>query len=84
MKKDLHNIALNIFCFCLQNHVTLKDEWIPRDESVADRYSKMFDFDDWCISDDCFQFFNKKWGPYDVDLFAVSNNFKIRKFFSKY
>jgi hypothetical protein len=76
---------LNIFCFCLQNRVTLKVEWIPRSENVvADRYSKIFDFDDWCISDDIFHFFNKKWGPYDVDLFADCNNFKIRKFFSKY
>lgn len=44
----------------------------------------MYDYDDWSISDTVFQFFNNKWGPYDVDLFADCNNFKVTKFFSKF
>lgn len=78
MKKDLHNIAWNIFCFCIRNRTTLKVGWTPRGENYgADGYSKTFDFVDWDISDNIFNFFfNRKWGSYDIDLFADCNNFK--------
>lgn len=85
MKKSLHDIAINIFSNCIQNQILLEAEWIPRSENeVADYFSKMYDYDDWSISDTVFQFFNNKWGPYDVDLFADCNNFKVTKFFSKF
>jgi hypothetical protein len=85
MKKDLHDIACKIFFFCTENHVSLEVEWISRDQNfVADFYSKLFDFDDWSISDVIFQFFSQKWGPYDIDLFADSKHHKVNKFFSKF
>lgn len=65
MKKSLHDIAINIFSNCIQNQISLEVEWIPRSENeVADYLSKMYDYDDWSISDTVFQFFNNKWGPY--------------------
>lgn len=58
MKKDLHDIACKIFFFCIKNHITLEVEWIPRDQNnEADCYSKIFDFDDWSVSDVVFNFF---------------------------
>lgn len=85
MKKSLHDIAINIFSICIQNQISLEFERIPRSENeVAYYFSKMYDYDDWSISDTVFQFFNNKWGPYDVDLFAGCNNFKVTKVFSKF
>ena len=47
MKKDLHELALEIFYFCIKKSICLKIEWIPRNlNTVADEYSRIFDFDD--------------------------------------
>jgi hypothetical protein len=36
----------------------LEVEWIPREQNqTADAYSKVFDYDDWRISDKFFDFF---------------------------
>jgi ribonuclease HI len=85
MKLDLHELALDIFSLCIRNRMSLDIEWVPRDEnSIADSFSKLFDFDDWSVSENIFQFFNAKWGPYDIDIFADYNNFKVEKFYSKF
>ena len=45
MKKDLHELALEILYFCIKKSIYLKIEWIPRNlNTVADEYSRIFDF----------------------------------------
>ena len=85
MKPDLHNLATYIFNLCIKYNTTLEVEWVPRDQnSLADWYSKIFDFDDWSVSNTHFVYFNKRWGPFDCDLFADYNNNKVKVFYSRY
>lgn len=85
MNSELQDIAIDIFNFCLKFSISLEVEWIPRNQNqIADIYSKIFDFDDWFVSDLYFNYFNKAWGPYTCDLFADSNNRKLANFYSPY
>lgn len=43
----------------------------------------VFDFDDWGVSDKVFHFFNKKWGPFEIDRFADSRNKKLKFFYAE-
>lgn len=75
MKLDLPNLAMEIFYFCTENSMCLKIEWIPRTlNTTADQYRKIFDFDDWSLSDRIFHYFNKILGPFSLDRFANSDN----------
>jgi hypothetical protein len=57
--------------------------WIPREQNqTADAYSKVFDYDDWSITDKYFDFFNKLWGPFTCDVFADTMNHKKNYIFS--
>jgi ribonuclease HI len=43
---------------CIRKNISLEVEWIPREQNqTADAYSKVFDYDDWSISDKFFDFF---------------------------
>ena len=85
MKSELHDLAIDIFNLCLRNSISLEADWVPREENLlADAYSKVFDFDDWAVSDLYFDFINKKWGPFTCDVFADANNHKLPIFFSPY
>ena len=85
MKPELQNISLHIFHLCLSYNILLEVEWIPRDENCeADFLSKMFDFDDWGVSQNIFDFFNKLWGPFTCDTFADNKNKKVSVFFSRF
>ena len=85
MKPELQNISLHIFHLCLSYNILLEVEWIRRDENFeADFLSKMFDFDDWGISQHIFNFFNKLWGPFTCDTFADNTNKKVSIFFSRF
>ena len=78
---ELQDLAMDIFNMCLRNSISLEVEWVPREENqVADFYSKVFDYDDWSVSDRYFNYFNKIWGPFSCDVFADSNNFKVQTF----
>ena len=51
MKKDLQEIALQIYHFCTQYEISLTVNWIPRSEiEKADYISKMIDVDDWEVT----------------------------------
>lgn len=52
--------------------------------TVADELSKMYDYDDWGVSDKIFECFNKMWGGYTCDLFADSKNTKVKKIYSRF
>ena len=85
MKKDLHDLSMNIFELCVKNQIDIDIHWIPRSENViADDISKVFDFDDWGTSQEFFDFLNEMWGPFTVDRFASFNNFKCDRFYSKF
>ncbi|CAC5384810.1 unnamed protein product [Mytilus coruscus] len=85
MNAELQVLAIEIFNLCVQNSISIEIEWVPREENkIADFYSKIFDFDDWHISDIHFKYFNSLWGPFTCDVFADSNNNKVPMFFSPY
>ena len=77
MRPELQNISLHIFHLYLSYNILLEVERIPRDENLeTDFLSKMFDFDDWGISQNIFNFVNKLWGPFTCDTFADNKNKK--------
>lgn len=84
-KVVLQELAKRIFDTAIEGQFTLEVAWIPRELNVeADSFSKTFDWDDWGISDHVFQFFNNKWGPYQVDRFADASNKKVDVFYSRF
>ncbi|VDI24888.1 Hypothetical predicted protein [Mytilus galloprovincialis] len=81
MNSELQVLAIEIFNLCVQNNISIEVEWVPREENkLADFYSKIFDFDDWQISDIHFKYFNNLWGPFTCDVFADFNNNKRFQF----
>lgn len=69
------------FCLSLSRNIYFSVAWVPREQNVeADLVSKVFDFDDWAVSNHIFSFFNTVWGPYRCDIFASCNTFKVNKF----
>ena len=84
-KKLLHELSLSIFSICIKNGISLDIQWIPRDKnSRADEISRIFDYDDWGVSQNFFQFIDDMFGPHTVDRFADLNNKKIEIFSSKF
>jgi hypothetical protein len=85
MKPELQDITLYMFHMCISNNIVLEMEWIPRDDnSYANYISKLFDFDDWGVCKNVFDYFNLLWGPYTCDRFADNNNRKVTLFNPKY
>lgn len=84
-KRDLHKIAVSVFCFCKEHEICVFPEWIPREfNQYADQISKNIDFDDWRISREFFCFVDQIWGPHSVDRFASSENAHLSRFNSKF
>jgi len=84
-KKHLHEIALDIFKFCLQKNIKLTPQWIPREQNqFADLLSKVNDTDDWGIDFNSFSSLNRKYGPFTVDRFANEINKRVSVFNSKF
>ena len=82
-KPHLNTIAKDIFCLTSAHGIRLSVEWIPRTlNQKADYYSKIVDFDDWCVSNDCFRAIDSRWGPFTVDCFASYANTKLPRFLS--
>lgn len=47
MISKLQDIAWSIFQICVKNSISIKVNWIPRDENIfGDEISKMIDYDD--------------------------------------
>ena len=83
MRKDLHIIAIRIFQLCVDHHIELDIQWIPRTEiEKADYISRMIDIDDWQITQSCSNYLDSVWGKHTVDCFANYYNKKISRFFS--
>ncbi|XP_013410234.1 uncharacterized protein LOC106173608 [Lingula anatina] len=84
-KVHLQTLALNIFNFCVENDIILQIKWIPRTQNAkADFISKIIDTDDWEVTENFFNFMNKKWGSYTIDRFANYENTKVTRFNSKF
>ena len=85
MKKELDDLAIKIFQCCAENQISLDIQWIPRsDLEKADYISRIVDIDDWQISNSCFEYIEKLWGPHTVDCFANYYNKTVEKFFSRF
>ena len=71
MKKELHDLAIKIFQCCAEYQISLDIQWIPRsDLERVDCISRIVDVDDWQITNLCFEYIEKLWGPHTVDCFA--------------
>ena len=85
MVKELQDIALSIFLFTSQRQIHLNVPWLPRDQnSQADFFSKIVDFDDYSLHDEVFFHLESLWGPHSVDRFACSYNAKLPRFNSRF
>ena len=84
-KPHLNTIAKDIFCLTSAHGIRLSVEWIPRTlNQKADYYSKIVDFDDWCVSNDYFRAIDSRWGPFTVNYFASYGNTKLPRFYSRF
>ena len=84
-KEYLHDIALEIYLYCLKHNIKIELQWIPREENyTADFYSKFNDSDGWGVDRETFHEINKHFGPLSVDRFADDRNAKLKKFNSKF
>jgi hypothetical protein len=85
MIRELHQLAMDIYAACVRHAIKLELQWISRElNSVADGYSKIFDFHDWDVSDRIFNLCQNRWGTFTCDLFADSKNKKVKKIYSKF
>ena len=85
MRSVLQMVAYEIFTYCLENHIDLHIEWIPRAlNRQADFISKIRDCDDWQTTRELFDELNSIWGPHTVDCFSSSCNNKVDKFYSRF
>ena len=77
MKKDLNSLATAIYKLCLEHAIDITLEWVPRQfNEQADILSKVIDQDDWSITDNVFQLYEKQFGGFTIDLFPNDKNKK--------
>ena len=60
-------------------------DWITRTlNQRADYYSKIVDYEDWCVSSDYFRNVDSRWGPFTEDCFASYANAKLPRFYLRF
>ena len=80
-----HYICKQLLWYCISNTITLVAQWIPRENNeFADFYSKMTDMGDWKLDPQVFKALNRRWGPFEVDLFASFENHQVEKYYSRF
>ena len=85
MKKELHDIALEILSVCISKSIHLEMEWIPRSENgLADYYSRIEDYDDWGISFHLLNSIQNRFGTFSIDWFASDHNGRMKRYFSRF
>jgi hypothetical protein len=85
MVSNLQESALKIFKLCVDNHIELSIDWIPRTlNEQADDLSKRQDTDDWQVQKHIFDFLNRVAGPFSLDCFATNLSAKVERFYAKY
>ena len=81
----LQQLAISIFQICISKNIAIDVAWVPRQfNCTADQISKVFDYDDWAVSNSIFTVFNNRWGPHTYDRFADDKNKQIEKFNSEF
>ena len=84
-KPILQEEALAIFVTCVNHHIRLEPEWIPREANeFADYLSKLVDYDDWMLNPTVFKELDSRWGPHTIDRFADVHNHQLARFNSRY
>lgn len=69
----------------MQFNIKLTPAWIPREFNlIADNLSKFLDTDSRGIDFETFKFIQSKFGAFTYDRFADEQNFKVKKFNSKF
>jgi DNA N-6-adenine-methyltransferase (Dam)/Reverse transcriptase (RNA-dependent DNA polymerase) len=63
-------------------NVTFKVVRVASADNLADAASRFVDRDDYKLAPELFQAVSRRWGPFDVDLFASTANAQLPKFFS--
>ena len=86
MKPELQWFATEIFYLCFNNNISLKVEWIPREENKdadwASREADIIDIEDWGLTDAFFSILSTLYGPFSLDAFANFYNNKCPRFYS--
>ena len=83
-KDHLQQEALSIFNLCCTNNISIEMEWIPRSQNEqADFLSRIYDPDDWGLSQHIFTRIDQIWGPHTIDQFAKHLNNKLQRFNSR-
>ena len=76
-KPGLQELVVDIFRLCIQHHIQLVPEWIPREENIfADEISKSINVNDYMLSPEIFAALDILWGPHTTDRFS---SFKPRQ-----
>ena len=84
-KPHLQHEILQIFNICYPRSIRIDIEWIPRaGNEQSDYLSKLYDDNDWGISDTLFCYLETNWGLHTIDRLANYLNTKLPRFNSKY
>ena len=84
-KQHLQNEIMQIFNICYPRSINIDIEMIPRTQNErADYLSKIYDDNDWGISDILFNWLEELWGPNIIDRFANYLNTKLPRYNSRY
>jgi hypothetical protein len=84
-KPELQELLEKIFWYCFERGITLRAEWVPREENeLADALSKIVDKNDWMLHEEEFGRLARRFGPFEVDLFASHTTRQLPKYFSLY
>ena len=77
-KEHLQALAEDTYELTIEYSIVLQVKWIPRHKNqIADALSKSYDFDDWETTDTLFNYLNRLWGPFTIDMFAHNKNAKL-------
>ena len=84
-KQHLQSEVMQIFNICCPRSINIDIEWIPRTQNErADYLSKIYDDNDWGISDILFNWLEELWGPHSIDRFANYLNTELPRYNSRY
>jgi len=84
MREDCNNITRDIWLWCLKNNMRITAVHIPgKDNTEADEASREKGLEtEWSLEDSVFIAINKRYGAFQVDLFASRINHKVQKYVS--
>ena len=84
-KQHLQSEIMQIFNICCPRSINIDTERIPRTKNErADHQSKIYDDNDWGISDILFNWLEEFRSPHSIDRFANYLNTKLPRYNSRY